>query len=813
MAADPGVVAPGGAPNIHVFPGLYLLRLDLPYVDPPAPDEDAGPRWLERALGRMEAAPVEGAWLLIVPPAVASGLPPWIGRTNAAGAILPATADELEGQSVTGAAAPWRFLEPGVEYRIFWTDSAAVARAVLAEHARDPGGTEAWHGFFPFRFAPSQLFDDNPGRHFGLPLDLDTRLGLLLEGLEADVPAGYVSKSMLDDAGLHHARFLAGRRYLLARRPALDAIRVAELAVGGYLEVRRRGFANHTVFATAQRAADDARQGRRFAPDAAEADRNQHAGVYLEYAYKCAHAGVDRSLFARATRIVLLNEAAWREPAAEILRLHKIPHPSEGPADFKYVNARLVLDHFDFYTFGLRHPTERPWRSRVGHVDKLLAHQAAAVRRKVRALVERFAPWAAVCRDIGARCPGSPDERDGLHLRCLAMLTALDISYPDTLDPDDPRLQAYIGWMATTLDKLGGSVDFALNTYPQIQAAQHAKVATAAARESFGKLATKILRLARKSGAPLVERPLRAGSAIRVDFEAGVATVLGPDGKKVGSFEVFTRTSDPDGRALWKTNKKMRVSAGAPIPEMVEEKQVPKVVSAAGSALGLALSIASFSADLEQKDGTLVVGRVAQNAVQTIDSLPAALRFLKLGKGAEGVEWVARKIGARGVGPGVEAVLNLREGQMVLLDATGTADTFMATTMGVKGLALIGSGAVGATATALGTAGAVASALEMSGGAATYLAAVSGPMFAVAGLAVALGALTVLACDILVYGHGGSAGALGPLEDAIASATKDEFGVDLLKGTGGDPTRYTISRTHDAGEHYLADLGRALATL
>ncbi|HEX4403246.1 MAG TPA: hypothetical protein VH560_00355 [Polyangia bacterium] len=800
--------------SVLVEPRLHLALLELPFVDRPKPKDKWRPgEWLAAALDTMSLVPLKDAYVMVWTPGQDDVR---LARTSDTGELV--LIRDAEVGAATPKPEPKRLcdFEPGVAYELFWTTDEGVFAAALDDR-RKSMDVFRFHGVtLTFVNRPAELFDRDPQKHFGLGDANDARLGWLLEAIERDEPAGYLTSDDRWKASLGYDTFGMGEgRFLLARRPALDALRVAELLVGGYLDIRQQAARSDAIFALGD---EMVRTGAKETPLAGDLALYTSAPVnaeYTAYTYKCANAGVERRLFYDALPTSSLRNEPWLAAGRTI----QAEHPEVG----EHPNAHRPMDvidvdrakrRFDLRRFSQDHPETRPWRSSTHHVQKLLEKQAGDLEVLVRGFFEKFAPWDAVLRDLGARTPAcTPDDVDDLHYRYVSMAAALGVPLTDHIEESKiPNFAPYVLWFTTAFDKGGGSFDFLFNDASHILSRERLATAHQAA-EVLRRDLRKFTKLARAGNVPTVDYASEFGGKMHVDFAAGTVTVQTKKGKAIGELRFGRSPMPSSGRSAWAHDLvRSKPTIEVTVPKLTEHS-IPRRIGAFGSAAGFGLGLWTASEDLRTKDNVLVYGRLGQNAVQSIDAVSSASEFVKhkLVRRALGE---AGELALRPVGAGLEGFFNVREGMSILVEAdaeTGPTHgllVFKGYVLMSSGSAAVGSVGIGALTGGFAALGATETAMG-----AAFIAAAA-PAFAVAGMAVAVGAIVVLGLDVTKYLIDGPSGSLSWLEDELGQACKDEYGANLLeKSEKAGATTYTISKTWERGEAFLRDAQRAIKTV
>ena len=816
MAADAHRVAPGSR-NVVRTTKMHLFDLELCKVELPLPpNEREDPKWLAKTLRSLKGSLLENASLIVVP--LNDGTSSQLGdpipaRSSKLGIIVRASAGELDGPAPAPKPENWLMFEEGQKYAIFWSLHANVTKAVLAAFLRDRQKAFVRHDFFVFSPEPSQLFDGDLKRHFELHRTEERRLGVMFEAIESGT-AGYLPEAVLEEARLLPERG-EGRRFLLARRPAYHALRLAQLLYGAYLDISYQSLEADAASEALGGMADAALATKSIPGAGVDLKKQRWARLYIKYAYDCAEADIDRDLFFKATTVLANQPDKWGA-AGEKIAEKGITHPCADGT--KFIDSDIPLAHYDYFKFAFRHAPESPWRRRLGHVRVLRQKQAERVSKRIHSFVARQLCWPKLLKDLGARHPGGTDVLDRIHLEFLVLSTTFEACWWESFDVDDSALidGQYLGWFATALDKVGGSLD----SYFTAANAPLLKILGEEA-EKFPQLATKLTTLASSLGTETVTVPASGTRTLHVDFReidelgrkvAKNVTVV-DSGRIVGSleFELFDAPHRYGGGAAYgarggavysaATSQSYRQSTVVKVTELkVKEPKVARALGAFGSWAGLGLSLATLRKDLSEKSNVIVAGRVVQNVFQAIDSGEAAMALIARAPWAANYFKIgAEKLAAKTVGVGLEAALNVYEGVYFIMKArdedTSTAE---ATVLTAKGVVMFASGA---GAMPWVTQGVLAGFRAGAGGfleaSAAYMAI---PAYCVAGAAI-----TIVLIDVMWQIHKTPDDATKGMEDAHQKAIDEELPKDV--------DTYDISRTYDAIEVYLRDFDRAVNTL
>jgi hypothetical protein len=540
------------------------------------------------------------------------------------------------------------------------------------------------------------------------------------------------------------------------------------------------------------------------------------ADRFVDYAYLCAAARVPETLFWKAVN-VLVTQAGWKEAAVEIWEKHRIPHPNldaRGLLQPLRPNAEVVLTYFKLYDLGLRAPAE-PWWQASLEADAVIEQHLASLSERLREFTARRAPYQQFLEELDAHTERQPAPRKELHGFFLKSSLAKGYEWWRDFEPESEKawkaLEKYVGWIASMADKLG---DFFGSFFADPDEIFLFNQKLGGSVEAFERFFAKMKAFDGRMPSGTVARKYGEGMRIEADFARGVYVVrrpgeapveIGPvkfllvqgeSARQTVTVQLPRRKSKPRNKRFKRITREVPVYAAVVTDVPFKDLHAwPTWLGVFGDTVSLAIALASFNDDLKTERDADVYFKAATNLFQAVGSVGEAVTFVmtRAGKVEGVVARTTRFLGAAGgVGQVMEAVYNVKEGLVLILDeedsgvveALDRGEEFEAKLLMFKGCVLVSS-AVPATVafgsavtTALwGGAAATATGGSVLAGAATAAA----PPLAIG---LALAAVVVVGIEVYLYSAHGPEGAIDPIRKRLKQVIKAEFGDERSPGPG-----------------------------
>jgi hypothetical protein len=834
-------ITPG---SINVIRGVMLRMCEAHFSPPARPPqsakrEEGAPSLANQLLDGLTVRVLKEAYVILVPtgdressqaPTAEAVI---AARTTSNGTLVELKESEFDG----GVPNDYRrtlWFEAGARVACFWTRSRDLFKRVWAEVQEEPSKAVTEHAFLTFHVEQHRHRHGFP--HAELSRVNRNKLELLLYAGAYDTEApthgtyngGFLQKALGVQEELHPEL-----TYVIARSDTLSALYVAELVNRMALDVRMKGGEEEAVFGGVRDIVRYAVDGLRHEKLDQDLAHIQVQGKvykaepwneeYYEYAYECARARVPRKLF--WVSINMGSSQKWMAAAAEIWDSYGVRHPAantEGDKPkYKWPNKDAVLRYFDFYEFGFSNEKAQ-WNMSWKVAQTTIEQQSSSVRGMLGAFLARHAPYQRFVEEVSAHFEKDFEQLKRFHTWYLDLALVVNYhwwkDFKVESDMEWQRLWTYLGWQAGAMDKIGEMLGLHFGDPESVSRYNEVLQENV---EQFEELFGKLEKYNKRFEGKTFKRQYGDGMTIEANFEKNELVILrGTDTKpeKLGLVhflvEVEVETSEVEvprhkRKGRRKRFKKMKSDVGRTfVPELPFKtiRHWPGFLAGFGDSLSLAIAVKNLGEDWKTKDKMEVVGKLAMNTFQSLDSLGSALHFAT--RAGKALPWFIEFAGPAGAV--IEAYYNVKEGSILLFDAEESAvvkalengDEVEARCLFVKGWVMVSSISYWLTSAALGVGGAV-----IAGGGAVAVVAKAGAALGTTmtplAIGLAAGAILVIGIDLYLHAHSGPENSMVPFQKKLDEAAKAEFG-DLLKA------RYKDSRTADALTEVVKDANPGL---
>ena len=799
---------------------LWMCRLSfagLPeQTDPKAPHDgqkEDPDTWFEKYMNGLSVEPLKQAYVILV---ATSG-----GQTsvapNACAAILCRTTDDgeilkIQESEVDGCVPPndSAHLMPFAAdstYSYFWTYTKRIFKQVVHDFRADQAATMNNYEFGGFQVADQRHppFESRGDHTFELMTRGAYELlqPFLFRKTSASSTVGsYPGGRIRFDLGSacknpQGTSIAGGRDYIFARCRTIDSIYIAELVNYHAASLRQKTMKDFAVFRQVQDISDMALAKESVSEFEKEnPDHSQYRKSFVDYAFHCAQQpedSISRKLFSKAINI--RPERDWMDAADTIMTLGLV-HPFYTDTGYHYqeFDSKPVLHYFDFYRFGLKE-SRAPWNSILEFEEHNIERALQVIRAQIATFLNSAVPYDLFLIDLDTHCVSDRKVRKHLHTRFLEIALTVHYCWWEDLDVESDakwkEREPYLEWIGVLPDKVGHLFTEHFGT---LEAVEHYNALVEKSVKKAEVMLKKMEGLNHRLKGGVVNRKFKKFT-LETDFAKG-AIVVKEGGKDVTTFRFIEevkstsqttfirRRTHGKVKRTWVTRQvDTRHYTLTSEPPLKEFKSWPSWLETFGLALSLGLTVSSI-VDMIKKDEeasaeekVMAVARLSKDTCQFIHSFSEALSSsFEYAHKEFSLVTKFEKFGKKLKGPGLflEAAINVKEGGTILLlgeeslaaQAINHGDPIEGWAQEAKGLVLVASVVPGMVATG--------ASLVAGETAAVAFGAAIPPL----GIALAIGALVVVAIEVGIYIYKGPSNVMDPIRDALEKALKKELGED-----------------------------------